>query len=748
MGVINIMRGLRIQSKRLILPSFVPSVSVVDGEVVLTVSNTTTSSVTITGWLWTVRDGDDLTTTLASSTDRDPEPFEGLVADRFHITLQATSSQGSVETNREVNSIILPPPVTIDNVLGLDVTEAATTINNISGTFTAYTDPDASSIDILLGTTSNFAVGEEIDVYSITNDLVNPITTFAFTGSFTPDATYYVKAIARSAIGQTSTLTAGVSALIPSATVSAPTAFVVGNVAQLAPGSNRIPYTVAAADADSAQVWRSLNAGLTSPVLRGTLTGSQITVGAHNFDDLSAVGGVEYWYFITAINVGGSTDSNSDNITTASGTVGAFYETDFPIGMSATAPNGFRWVGYPKTNPLVTDDDWISRSNPNGTGSAMRISYGGIANQCLNGQQNLDHHFTMDNLSMSEVWIEQDMYFADGTEAYKTYTNCSMSAGSAVLNINAASPMLATNHDDEKVIEVPGAGPGGATLISRISTNGVVSATQVTLDHAASTPVAGKTVTLRPNRFEWRDKRLTSNYKSWTMTAGSNLLSIVGGVSTVTNGDVGSTITVPGAGPGAANLTTTIAARLNNSTAQLANAASTNASGTVAGGTNITFCSNNYLVSAMKWIALWSGNVNDYSKNYTTMVTHIIALNGANATLEADCGMSVAGISPNSHEDGAPGARVNNAITDGERGRWNQMRYHVKEAVSGNDGVAAIMLNGVVRLNKTNCFWAFSPPRTLRQGYLWGAKEVGFVHRTEMWLGAIRFYNTDPGWGI
>jgi uncharacterized protein YjdB len=90
------------------------------------------------------------------------------------------------------------------------------------------------------------------------------------------------------------------------------------------------------------------------------------------------------------------------------------------------------------------------------------------------------------------------------------------------------------------------------------------------------------------------------------------------------------------------------------------------------------------------------------------------------------------------------------AITDALRGRWTQIRLHVKLADSkaAANGMIQVWANGVLRVDMQNLDLAASPGgnQFFRYGYLLGYANSGFDQTTNLYVDDFRIFRGNPGW--
>jgi hypothetical protein len=88
-------------------------------------------------------------------------------------------------------------------------------------------------------------------------------------------------------------------------------------------------------------------------------------------------------------------------------------------------------------------------------------------------------------------------------------------------------------------------------------------------------------------------------------------------------------------------------------------------------------------------------------------------------------------------------------IAAGDRGRWVQLRFHVRVSDAGQtNGVWRMWKNGLRMVNETQVPNASldGTTRYFREGYLMGWSNSGFTQRTDIVLDDFKLYGSNPGW--
>lgn len=95
----------------------------------------------------------------------------------------------------------------------------------------------------------------------------------------------------------------------------------------------------------------------------------------------------------------------------------------------------------------------------------------------------------------------------------------------------------------------------------------------------------------------------------------------------------------------------------------------------------------------------------------------------------------------------ASGSQPNKIFTAIHKGRWLQMRGYFK---AGNgDGVTKIWRDGdLVWTVENYTHHAAGGNNYWRKGYLLGTANTGFTEKTVLNIDNVKFYDTDPGWGL
>jgi hypothetical protein len=91
-----------------------------------------------------------------------------------------------------------------------------------------------------------------------------------------------------------------------------------------------------------------------------------------------------------------------------------------------------------------------------------------------------------------------------------------------------------------------------------------------------------------------------------------------------------------------------------------------------------------------------------------------------------------------------------NAVSDNERGRWVQLRLHVKMSTDYQtvDGVYEFWWDGV-KLFDSSTLWISDVNGQYpywERGYIFGWANSGFDQETKIYLDDFQFYTSDPGW--
>jgi len=141
-----------------------------------------------------------------------------------------------------------------------------------------------------------------------------------------------------------------------------------------------------------------------------------------------------------------------------------------------------------------------------------------------------------------------------------------------------------------------------------------------------------------------------------------------------------------------------------------------------------------------KWLRLWGDSYNATNKHGASTLPAA----GGNSDLFAEYGKNEGPIGAGWGD--APIAR--NFITNAERGRWNQFRWHSKMATtaSAENGLIEMWWNGVLVDRDLSMDIYSSAANYINEGYLIGWANSGFTSQTLLYIDDVSFYSTNPGW--
>jgi hypothetical protein len=144
-----------------------------------------------------------------------------------------------------------------------------------------------------------------------------------------------------------------------------------------------------------------------------------------------------------------------------------------------------------------------------------------------------------------------------------------------------------------------------------------------------------------------------------------------------------------------------------------------------------------------KFLRLWSGNQSDGNDGYSQFNVKVGASTdvGGVATgdeqIYAEYGENMLGVGPFGTTGAQPSSSFANFMTDSYRGRWIDIRVHVKAATSANNnGVIQIWRDGAQVVNATNLptYPSGGTGNYYNYGYLLGWANSGFAQATSVYI--------------
>jgi hypothetical protein len=99
---------------------------------------------------------------------------------------------------------------------------------------------------------------------------------------------------------------------------------------------------------------------------------------------------------------------------------------------------------------------------------------------------------------------------------------------------------------------------------------------------------------------------------------------------------------------------------------------------------------------------------------------------------------------------GQGGGNWRPAFTDALRGRWTQIRVHMKLASSdgATDGMLQLWADGVLKIDKRGLAWHAGAGKNnfFATGYLMGWSNSGYTQTTSFFVDDFRIFQQNPGW--
>jgi hypothetical protein len=144
-----------------------------------------------------------------------------------------------------------------------------------------------------------------------------------------------------------------------------------------------------------------------------------------------------------------------------------------------------------------------------------------------------------------------------------------------------------------------------------------------------------------------------------------------------------------------------------------------------------------------KFLRLWSGNTSDGNDGYSQFNVKVGASSdvGGVATgdeqIYAEYGENMLGVGPFGTTGSQPSSSFADFLTDSYRGRWIDIRVHVKAATSANNnGVIQIWRDGAQVVNATNLptYPSGGTGNYYNYGYLLGWANSGFAQATSVYI--------------
>jgi len=603
----------------------------------------------------------------------------------------------------------LTPPAVIT---GLAVDQDNTTNSVIPFSWDQHPDSDSDLDELVFvlddagtATPADVVPGQQLPAVLPVEaaDATAPSPTAQFEGSFLPTI-LYIRGYAQDVHLNVTPYTLPVSVVIPTPTPAAPTAIALNSATAFAVGNNRLNYTVAAADHDSINIFRST----TTPV--PTVTPYAIiapgkAIGSYNFDDLNPVEGQLYYYILQAVNAGGTALSVERNCTSQSsgGAAAPYYQDTFGATRQdgAQGSNDFRW-GFNGTGAYpVGGVEFSTEMKRSGSHSLNFRTFrfppcnghvGGNGPVNDYGNQGGNQWFRLSTTPLTRLWMEFYLYVPDGSETIRTLSNCSVSLGSNVLTVPGGGLISGNgqNTDDGRKAIIPGAGPGGSDLTVRIL---VTSST--TADMFESAPESGSLI-----------------LNSDTPVAANSLINASG-------------LSVP----------LKLWRYYHRVRKNYVDGVS---------------CGAYSIVTNCKFLALYQevysqpSVIMERRASYTPpdFADHV-----GDSVMYTDW-IQPAGTGPNKPKVISTGNTP--VITDTERGQWNLFQYEVKLPTDDTsaDGINRLLINGIEVMGKYNIsqFYNIARGAYLRKGYMHGVTNPGNNERLDMYVDDIKWWLQAPGW--
>ena len=155
-----------------------------------------------------------------------------------------------------------------------------------------------------------------------------------------------------------------------------------------------------------------------------------------------------------------------------------------------------------------------------------------------------------------------------------------------------------------------------------------------------------------------------------------------------------------------------------------------------------------------KFLRVWSGNQSDGNNGYTSFNVKVGASTGVGGVstgdeqLFAEWGVNGLGVGPNGSSGSQPGFFYNSWVTDTVRGRWIDVRVHLKVATSSNNnGVIEVWRDGTKVISATTLanYPSGGAGNYYNFGYLMGWANSGFAQATNVYVDDVSFSATGFG---
>jgi hypothetical protein len=153
-----------------------------------------------------------------------------------------------------------------------------------------------------------------------------------------------------------------------------------------------------------------------------------------------------------------------------------------------------------------------------------------------------------------------------------------------------------------------------------------------------------------------------------------------------------------------------------------------------------------------KFLRLWSGNQSDGNDGYSQFTvkagasTDVGGVAAGDEKIFAEYGENMLGVGPFGTTGSQPSSSFQSFITDSYRGRWIDIKVHVKAASSANnDGVIQIWRDGVQIVSATNLptYPSGGAGNYYNFGYLLGWANAGFAQATNVYIDDVTFSTTS-----
>jgi hypothetical protein len=147
-----------------------------------------------------------------------------------------------------------------------------------------------------------------------------------------------------------------------------------------------------------------------------------------------------------------------------------------------------------------------------------------------------------------------------------------------------------------------------------------------------------------------------------------------------------------------------------------------------------------------KFLALWGA---DYNVGTTALLEYEYAGSTASSVSKM---LSLADLYPGQLVREGDRFRATSFLTAALGGTWQQVRVHYRHASGpgATDGVFEGWFGGALQFRSRTdwVFWQTGGSNYMRNGYLMGWANSGFADETDFHIRGIKFYDSDPQWGM